>query len=151
MNSITRRPLTLARLPRVARGAGGRVSDVIFARLRALVRRGTHERPPVLTVGDLTLDPASHRVKRRDRDVELTATEYSLLEYLMRHPDEVMTKADILANVWDWESDATANLVEVYIGYLRRKIDDPFGTPLIETVRGAGYRLTDPGAKDEAS
>ncbi|MFD4609367.1 MULTISPECIES: response regulator transcription factor [unclassified Streptomyces] len=114
---------------------------VLVARLRALLRRGAPARPAVLTVGDLALDPARRRCRRGHRDIDLTAREFTLLEYLLRHPDEVISKADILTHVWDEHFDGDTNIVEVYVGYLRRKIDAPFGRRTIETVRGAGYRL----------
>ncbi|WP_068428795.1 response regulator transcription factor [Piscicoccus intestinalis] len=114
---------------------------VLLARLRALIRRGAPARPAVLTVGDLTLDPAAHRVTCQDRDLSLTAKQFAVLQYLMRHPDEVVSKADILDNVWDPAFDGSDNIVEVYIGNLRKKIDTPFGRHSLETVRGAGYRL----------
>jgi two-component system, OmpR family, response regulator len=118
---------------------------VLVARLRALLRRGNRERPPVLRCDDLSLDPASHRVQRSGTEIALTATEFALLEYFMRHPDEVLSKSDILTHVWDWEFEGTPNLVEVYVRYLRNKIDAPFDTRTIFTVRGAGYRLTASG------
>jgi two-component system OmpR family response regulator len=114
---------------------------VLAARLRALVRRGAVERPAVLEVGDLRLDPASHRCWRAGEKIDLTPKEFSLLEYLMRHPDVVLSKLDILGAVWDWSFDGGPNVVEVYVGYLRRKVDGPFGRNSIETVRGVGYRL----------
>ena len=114
---------------------------VLAARLRALIRRGGGHRPSVLEVGDLRLDPAAHRCWRDDRGIELSPKEFSLLEYLMRHPGEVVSKLDILGAVWDWSFDGGPNVVEVYIGYLRNKIDRPFGRRSIETVRGVGYRL----------
>jgi two-component system OmpR family response regulator len=114
---------------------------VLAARLRALVRRGGVERPAVLEVGDLRLDPASHRCWRAGEKIDLTPKEFSLLEYLMRHPDVVLSKLDILGAVWDWSFDGGPNVVEVYVGYLRRKVDVPFGRNSIETVRGVGYRL----------
>lgn len=113
---------------------------VLLARVRALVRRGGSQRPTALTAGDLVLDPARRRCRRGDADIALTAREFAVLDYLMRHPDEVVSKRDLLAHVWD-DFDGDPNIVEVYIGYLRRKIDDPFGRRAIETVRGAGYRL----------
>lgn len=119
---------------------------VLLARLRALLRRGSQERPPVMSCGDLTLDPASHRVRRGDAEIALTPTEFALLEYFMRHPEQVLSKPEILSHVWDWDFEGTPNLVEVYVRYLRTKIDAPFGTHTIETVRGAGYRLAAPGA-----
>ncbi|MGU3432459.1 response regulator transcription factor [Actinomycetes bacterium M1A6_2h] len=115
---------------------------VLVARLRALVRRGAPERPSVLVAGDLELDPARHRVTRGDVELALTPREYSVLEYLMRHKDAVVTKTDIVRSVWDTNYDGDENIVEVYVGYLRRKVDQPFGVRSIETVRGIGYRLS---------
>ncbi|MEA5153931.1 response regulator transcription factor [Raineyella sp.] len=115
---------------------------VLSARLRALVRRGTPPRPSVLAVGDLELDPASGRVSRAGTDIRLTAKEFALLEYLMRRAGDVVSKADLLDHVWDAAFDGDLNIVEVYIGYLRRKIDEPFRVRTIETLRGRGYRLT---------
>jgi two-component system OmpR family response regulator len=114
---------------------------VLVARLRALVRRGAPERPVVLTAGTLSLDPGRRTVDREGEPIALTPREFGVLEYFMRHKDMVVTKADVLRNVWDQYYDGPDNLVEVYVGYLRRKIDDPFGTNSIETVRGVGYRL----------
>jgi two-component system, OmpR family, response regulator len=114
---------------------------VLVARLRALERRGARERPVVLTAGSLSLDPARHTVHRDSAPIALTPREYGLLEFLMRNKDTVLTKAEILNNVWDAHYQGPDNVVEVYVGYLRRKIDVPFGTNTIETVRGAGYRL----------
>ena len=118
---------------------------VLAARLRALVRRGTGERPPVLEVGDLRLDPAKRLVTRGDTEISLTPREFSMLEYFMRHPGDVLSKLSILDNVWDWAFDGDPNIVEVYVGYLRRKIDAPFGRKSLQTVRGAGYRLVPDG------
>ncbi len=117
----------------------------LLARLRALVRRGSPARPTTLTAGDLRLDPAQHRLWRDDTEIELTAKEFAVLEFLMRRPGEAVPKADILNNVWDWAFEGDPNIVEVYIGYLRRKIDDPFDRHAIETVRGVGYRLNEQG------
>ncbi|MER5611172.1 response regulator transcription factor [Streptomyces sp. NPDC002215] len=114
---------------------------VLVAHLRALLRRGAPARPAVLRAGDLTVDPAGHHCRRGERDIDLTAREFALLEYLLRHAGEVISKADILTHVWDEHFDGDTNIVEVYIGYLRRKIDAPFNRRTIETVRGAGYRL----------
>jgi two-component system OmpR family response regulator len=114
---------------------------VLVARLRALVRRGAPERPVVLTAGSLSLDPARHTVHRGSTAVTLTPREYGVLEFLMRNKDVVVTKAEILRNVWDAHYEGPDNVVEVYVGYLRRKIDVPFNTNTIETVRGVGYRL----------
>jgi two-component system, OmpR family, response regulator len=114
---------------------------VLVARLRALVRRGAPQRPVVLTAGRLSLDPVRRTVHRGSTPISLTPREYALLQYLMRNKDAVATKSDILDNVWDHHYRGADNVVEVYIGYLRRKIDAPFGTNTIETVRGVGYRL----------
>jgi two-component system, OmpR family, response regulator len=114
---------------------------VLVARLRALVRRGAPERPVVLTAGSLSLDPVRHTVLRDSTPITLTPREYGLLEFLMRHKDMVVTKAEILRNVWDPHYQGPDNVVEVYVGYVRRKIDVPFGTNTIETIRGVGYRL----------
>jgi DNA-binding response OmpR family regulator len=115
---------------------------VLLARLRALLRRGVTPRPAQLAVDDLVLDPAAHTVKRGDATIELTPREFSLLEFLMRRAGEAVSKADILHHVWDANYDGDANVVEVYVGYLRRKIDAPFERQSLQTVRGAGYRLT---------
>lgn len=114
---------------------------VLVARLRALARRGAPERPVVMTAGSLSLDPARHTVQRGSSEISLTPREYGLLEFLMRKKDVVVTKAEILHNVWDAHHQGPDNVVEVYMGYLRRKIDIPFGTNTIETLRGVGYRL----------
>ncbi len=114
---------------------------VLLARLRALLRRGVTPRPAALSVGDLVLDPAAHTVARGDEQVELTPREFSLLEFLMRRAGQAVSKADILHHVWDANYDGDANVVEVYIGYLRRKIDTPFARQSVQTIRGAGYRL----------
>ncbi|TQS40575.1 response regulator transcription factor [Cryptosporangium phraense] len=118
---------------------------VLVAKLRALLRRGAPERPTVLTAGDLVLDPASKRVTRGEVEVTLTAREFALLEYLMRHAGEVVSKVELLEHVWDLYDTGEANVVEVYVGYLRRKIDQPFGRRAVTTVRGAGYRLEPDG------
>jgi two-component system, OmpR family, response regulator len=114
---------------------------VLVARLRALLRRGAPKRPAVLTAGGLSLDPARRVVQRGDTPISLTPREFGLLEYLLRNKDTVVTKTDILQHVWDPHHCGPDNVVEVYVGYLRRKIDAPFGTHTIETVRGVGYRL----------
>ncbi|HEY3715117.1 MAG TPA: response regulator transcription factor [Jatrophihabitantaceae bacterium] len=119
---------------------------VLLARLRALLRRGVTPRPAALTVGDLVLDPAAHTVIRSGRTIELTPREFALLEFLMRRAGEAVSKADILHHVWDAHYEGDANVVEVYVGYLRRKIDTPFGRQSVQTVRGAGYRLAAEGA-----
>ena len=113
---------------------------VLLARLRALLRRGAPERPSVLRVGELELDPARRRVHLARAEVVLTAREYALLEYLMRRAGEVVSKTELLDHVWDASMDTAANAVEVYVGYLRRKL----GRDALETVRGAGYRLVAP-------
>ena len=114
---------------------------VLVARLRALQRRGAPERPTVLTAGNLSLDPARRRASRGDTVLALTPREYGVLDFLLRNKGTVVTKAQILAAVWDAHYDGDDNIVEVYIGYLRRKIDTPFGCQSIDTVRGMGYRL----------
>jgi two-component system OmpR family response regulator len=118
---------------------------VLIARLRAIIRRGAPERPTVLVAGDLELDPAPRRVSRGDQEIELTPREFGLLEFLMRHRGDVVSKTEILQNVWDAHYDGDPNVVEVYVGYLRRKIDTPYGRKAIETVRGIGYRLAADG------
>ncbi len=118
---------------------------VLAARLRALLRRGAVPRPAMLTAGDLTLDPASRRVRRGETEIELTAREFALLEYLMRRAGQVVAKSQLLEHVWDAFDSMDLNVVEVYAGYLRRKIDTPFGRHAIKTVRGAGYRLAADG------
>ncbi len=118
---------------------------VLLARLRALHRRGAPERPVVLTAGDLVLDPGSHRVERAGEPVTLTAREFALLELLLRRRDEVLSKTEILRAVWDPVVDHDPNVVEVYVRYLRKKIDIPFGRNALQTVRGAGYRLAADG------
>ena len=114
---------------------------VLVARLRALLRRGRRERPAVLEVGDLRLDPAQHQVWRGDTSVALTPRQFSLLELLMRRPGEVLSKASILEHVWDFAYEGDPNIVEVYVRQLRQRIDIPFGRETLRTVRGAGYRL----------
>ena len=118
---------------------------ILVARLRALVRRGAPERPTVLTVGDLSLDPATRLVRRGDTEIVLTPREFGLLQFLLRHPGVVLSKSEILQSVWDLNYDGDDNVVEVYVGYLRRKVDRPFGRDAIRTVRGAGYRLMGDG------
>jgi two-component system OmpR family response regulator len=113
----------------------------LLARLRALMRRGPGRRPAVLAVGDLTLDPATRQVRRAGTPVPLTAKEFALLEYFLRRPGQVLSRTELIAHVWDFAFDTDSNVVEVYVGYLRQKIDKPFGRNSLETVRGAGYRL----------
>jgi DNA-binding response OmpR family regulator len=115
---------------------------VLVARLRALVRRGAPARPVDLAVGSLLLDPNKRMVSRNGHPISLTAKEFSVLQFLMRHPEVVLSKAEILDNVWDQAFDGSENIVEVYVGYLRRKIDAAFGVTSLMTVRGMGYRLT---------
>jgi DNA-binding response OmpR family regulator len=117
---------------------------VLVARLRALLRRGRDARPAVLEAGDLRLDPAAHQVRRGRQAVELTPRQFSLLEFLMRRPGEVLSKRVILEHVWDFAFEGDPNIVEVYVRQLRKRIDEPFGKACLQTVRGAGYRL-DPG------
>lgn len=113
----------------------------LLARLRALARRGPIERAPELRVGELRLDPASRRVWRDDREISLSAKEFALLEALMRRPGEVLSRLDLLEHAWDHAYENRSNVVDSYVRYLRQKIDRPFGTDSIETLRGAGYRL----------
>jgi two-component system OmpR family response regulator len=116
---------------------------VLLARLRALVRRGGPPRPPVLTVGDLSLDPGRRKVDRAGTPIELTPREFGVLHCLMSRAGDVVTKTEILHAVWDPNYTGDVNVVEVYVSYLRRKIDQPFGRNTIETLRGIGYRATD--------
>jgi len=115
---------------------------VLVARLRALIRRGAPERPVVMTLGTLTMDPVTRSVQRGGSPISLTAKEYGLLQFLMRRHGDVVSKAEILDNVWDPAFDGGENVVEVYVGYLRRKIDTPFNLATLATVRGMGYRLS---------
>jgi two-component system, OmpR family, response regulator len=115
----------------------------LLARLRALFRRGAVARPAVLRVGDLVLDPATRSVHRAVTPIALTAKEFVLLEYFMRHPDEVLSRTACMQHVWDFAFDGDPHIVTVYVGYLRDKIDRPFGRASLETVRAAGYRLRD--------
>ncbi|MGR6319837.1 response regulator transcription factor [Micromonospora soli] len=118
---------------------------VLVARLRALVRRGAPARPVVMTAGDLTVDPARRQVTRAGQPVRVTAREFAMLEFLMRHRGDVVSKTQILENVWDAHFDGDPNIVEVYISYLRRKIDQPYGRAAVQTERGMGYRLAADG------
>jgi two-component system OmpR family response regulator len=118
---------------------------VLLARLRALLRRGSRERPAVLQAGDLRLDPAARQVWRGDQEVQLTTREFAVLEYLVRNAGVVVEKRHLLEHVWDFGFEGDPNIVEVYVGRLRRKVDEPFGVSSIETIRGAGYRI-DPDA-----
>jgi two-component system OmpR family response regulator len=105
------------------------------------MRRGQAERTPVLAVGDLSLDPATHEVRRGSTPIDLTAKEFALLEFFMRHKGEVLSRMRLLEHVWDFAFDGDSNVVDVYVRYLREKIDRPFGVETLETVRGSGYRL----------
>jgi two-component system OmpR family response regulator len=116
---------------------------VLLARLRALTRRGSTPRPVALAVGDLVLDPVSRDVSRGGTRIDLTAREFAVLAFLMRRAGEVVSKAQIIEAVWDFSFDGDPNIVEVYIGHLRAKVDRPFGRASIRTVRGAGYRIGD--------
>ena len=116
----------------------------LLARLRALTRRGAIERPVVLEVGSLRLDPASHKVWRGDTEIELSAKEFTLLEVFMRSPGKALSRVDLLERGWDMAYETRSNVVDVYVRYLREKIDRPFGCHSLETVRGVGYRLRAP-------
>ena len=113
----------------------------LLARLRALVRRGSPERPSVLEHGDLRLDPALRTVARGDAAIPLSAKEFALLETFMRRPGQVLSRNQLLEHVWDFDYEQRSNVVDVYVRYLREKVDRPFGRDSIETVRGVGYRL----------
>jgi len=120
----------------------------LLARLRALMRRGSRERPAVLAVGDLRLDPASRHVSRAGTVVRLRPKEFALLEAFMRAPGQVLTRTDLLGHVWDSSFESDSNLIEVYVLSLRSKIDRPFGRASLQTVRGVGYTITDDRAPD---
>jgi two-component system OmpR family response regulator len=122
----------------------------LSARLRALARRGPVEQPTVLEVGDLRLDPASRRVWRGDRDISLSAKEYALLEAFMRRPGHVLDRYQLLEQAWDYEYENRSNVIDVYVRYLRQKVDRPFGLRSLETVRGSGYRLRADGGRPPA-
>ena len=117
------------------------------ARLRALLRRDSGNKSGNLIIEDLRLDPSTHYVWRADVPLDLTAKEYSLLEYMMRNPNRLITREMVIAHLWDYDQSIASNVVDVYIRRLRRKVDDPFKVKLIETIRGAGYRLQDPERK----
>src|SRR6476646_7901341 len=121
------------------------VFSELLARLRAIARRGAVERPTVLQVGDLRLDPAARRAWRGETELDLSLREFAVLEALMRRPGETMSRGQLLAAAWDMAFESRSNIVDVYIGYLRQKIERPFGRRSIETVRGAGYRLREDG------
>ena len=116
----------------------------LAARVRALVRRNTRDRPTILQIGDLRLDPATHRAWRGSTALDLSPKEMALLELFMRHPDEVITRTRILEHVWDFAYDGLSNVVDQYVSYVRKKVDKPFDRDDIETVRGVGYRLRNP-------
>ncbi len=116
--------------------------EELLARMRALARRGPVPRPTVLEVGDLRLDPASRRVWRGEVEIELSARELGLLEALMRRPEQVLNRDQLLARAWGVSHDTSSNVVDVYVRYLREKIDRPFGADSLQTVRGLGYRIT---------
>jgi two-component system OmpR family response regulator len=118
--------------------------DELVARLRALTRRAPAERPVVVELGDLRLDPAAHRVWRNRAEIALSAKEFAILELLMRNQGSVLTRSQLLEGAWDMAYERRSNIVDVYIRNLREKIDRPFGTESIETVRGVGYRLREP-------
>ncbi len=115
--------------------------DELFARLRALIRRGAAERPAMVQVGDLRLDPATRQVWRGEVELNLSPKEFSLIELFLRHPGQVLTRTRILEHSWDYAYDGASNVVDQYVRYLRRKVDHPFGLAQLETVRGVGYRL----------
>jgi two-component system OmpR family response regulator len=116
--------------------------EVLLARIRALLRRPEYTVGEVLTADDLTLNPSSHEVKRGKTNIQLSGKEYALLEYMLRHKGQVLSKEKLIAHVWDFDADVLPNNVEVFVAYLRNKIDKPFKrSPLIETVRGFGYRI----------
>jgi two-component system OmpR family response regulator len=117
----------------------------LLARLRALVRRTPGERPTQLETGDLRLDPAAHRVWRAETELDLTAKEFALLELFMRHPGTTLSRVQLLDGAWDMSFESRSNVIDVYVRYLREKIDRPFGRRAIETVRGVGYRLREDG------
>ncbi|RDI76208.1 Response regulators consisting of a CheY-like receiver domain and a winged-helix DNA-binding domain [Gaiella occulta] len=119
----------------------------LLARLRALARRGPVEQPPVIEVGDLRLDPRSHQVWRGEKEIDLSQKEFALLEILMRRPGQVVSRFDLLEHAWDYSYENRSNIIDVYVRYLREKIDRPFRVRSIETVRGAGYRLRADGGR----
>ncbi len=118
----------------------------LLARLRALARRGPSERPTVLALGSLTLDPAAHRVSVDGTEVPLSSRQFALLEFLVRHPDEVVSRTTLLERVWDWAYEGTSNIIDVYVRALRVRLGTGPGVPRLETVRGAGYVLRSPSA-----
>ncbi|HEY2335734.1 MAG TPA: response regulator transcription factor [Solirubrobacterales bacterium] len=119
----------------------------LLARLRALARRGQSERPSIVEVGELRLDPATHQAWRGEVEIELSAKEFALLEAFMRRSGHVLSRSQLLDQAWEYDFEHRSNVVEVYVRYLRRKIDMPFGITSLETVRGAGYRLRKDGGR----
>jgi two-component system OmpR family response regulator len=119
----------------------------LLARLRALARRGQAERPTVVEVGDLRLDPATRQVWRGEAEIELSAKEFTLLEVFMHNPGHVLTRTQLLEHAWEYDYEHRSNVIEVYIRYLRQKIDQRFGVKSLETIRGAGYRLRKDGGR----
>jgi two-component system OmpR family response regulator len=117
----------------------------LLARLRSLTRRGRPERPTIVRVGDLTLDPAAREVCRGADPIELSAKEFALLDVLMRRCGDVLTRLELIEQAWDMAYEVRSNVIDVYMGRLRRKIDEPYGVRTLETVRGVGYRLQVPG------
>jgi two-component system, OmpR family, response regulator len=117
----------------------------LLARLRALARRGPVERPSVIEVGDLRLDPATQQAWRGEEEIPLTAKEFSLMETFMRRPGEILSRLQLLEHAWDYDYENRSNVIEVYVRYLREKVDRPFGVKSLETIRGAGYRLRKDG------
>ncbi len=115
----------------------------LLARVRSLLRRGKTEKPILLKVGDLELNPSSREVSREGKYILLSKKEYSLLEYLMRNPNQVLTRTMISEHVWDYDFDSFTNTIDVYIRYLRKKVDDPFSKKLIKTIRGVGYKISE--------
>jgi two-component system, OmpR family, response regulator len=115
----------------------------LLARIRALIRRGATERPTIVAVGDLVLDPARHEARRGDEPITLTAKEFALLEYFMRRAGQVLDRTHLIEHVWDFAFEGDSNVVDVHVANLRAKIDRPFGRTSLETIRGAGYRLRD--------
>ena len=113
----------------------------LLARVRALIRRGTSERGAEITFADLRLDPVAHKVWRADKEIDLTTKEYALLEYMMRNPNQTLTRSMIAEQVWDYTFDSFTNIIDVYVNYLRKKVDRDFDKKLIHTVRGVGYVL----------
>jgi DNA-binding response OmpR family regulator len=116
----------------------------LLARLRALLRRVSPQKSGALTLGDLTVDPATHTVSRGERNIRLSTKEFALLEFLLHHPNQVLTREQIESHIWSYDFISASNVVDVYIRRLRRQIDDPFPSKLIETIYGLGYRIRDP-------